>query len=227
MVITGVLFGLCGTLVWPEPPGEVLFCEACQLLGFRVSSYDLFTVMAEVDQTVHVPLPVTRKEEADFFAYGYMTALQKLGYSATLSHGWFIYNYMNDRIQYHKFHDVDAVLSRLKRVGLALGLIANAVPSVRDRMCRLSLDTYFHTIVLSGEVGYEAPEPEIFHTAVDSLSLLREETVYVGDNYADIIGAHEAGVTPVLLDRSGKYSNLDCVTVKNLTEFQEMISIFE
>lgn len=227
MVIAGVLFDLCGTLVWPEPPGEVLFCEACQLLGFQVNPCDLFNVITKVDQTVHVPLPVTRKEEADFFAYGYMTALQKLGYTATMPHGWFIYNYINDRIQYHKFHEVDAVLSRLKRVGLALGLVANGVPSVKDRMCRLSLDTYFHTIVLSGEVGYEAPEPEIFHIAVDNLSLLREETVYVGDDYGDVVGAHEAGVTPVLLDRTGTYADMDCVTVKNLTEFQELVSVFE
>jgi FMN phosphatase YigB (HAD superfamily) len=225
MVVSGVLFDLCGTLVWPEPPGEVLFCEACQLLGFQVDPCDLFIVITEMDH--HVPLPITRKEEADFFAYGNMTALQKLGYSATLSHGWFIYNYINDRIQYHKFGEVDIVLSRLRKAGLRLGLIANAVPSVRDRIHKLSLDMYFHIIVLSGEVGYEVPEPEIFQVAVDNLSLLREETVYVGDNYADIVGAHEAGITPVLLDRNKRYTDLDCVNVKNLTEFQEMISIFE
>ena len=227
MVVRGVLFDLCGILVWPEPPGEVLFCEACQLLGFQVEPSDLYAVVAEVDQHMHVPLPITRKEEADFFAYGNMTALQKLGFTATLSHGWFIYNYINDRIQYHKFGEVDAVLSRLKRAGLILGLIANAVPSVRDRIHKLSLDRYFHAIVLSGEVGYEVPEREIFQTAVDTLSLLREEIVYVGDTYADVVGAHEAGITPVLLDRNRKYIDLDCVKVKNLTEFQELVSVFE
>ncbi|KYK29518.1 MAG: HAD-IA family hydrolase [Theionarchaea archaeon] len=228
MDVVGVFFDLGGTLVWPEPPGEVLFCEASQLIGFQVSPCDLLKVIADIDRQIYVPLPITRKQEADFFAYGNMMALRKLGFEATLSHGWFIHHYIHDRIQYHKFYDVDKVLSPLKGAGLKLGLVSNAVPSTRDKISALALDTYFDTIVLSGEVGYEKPDPEIFETALETLSLTPEETVHVGDNYhADVEGAHKVGITPVLLDRADRYHDVSCIKVKNLTEFKELIHIFK
>jgi HAD superfamily hydrolase (TIGR01509 family) len=228
MDVLGVLFDLGGTLVWPEPPGEMLFCEACQLIGFQVSPCDLLRVTADVDRQMYVPLPITRNQEADFFAYGNMMTLKKLGFEATLSHGWFIHHYIHDRIHYHKFYDVDNVLATLKGAGLRLGLVSNAVPSTRDRIMRLALDKYFDTIILSGEFGYEKPDPEIFEAALKNISLKPEETVHVGDNYhADVEGAHGTGITPVLMDRAGKYSDLDCITVKNLMEFQELMRIFK
>lgn len=228
MDVLGVLFDLGGTLAWPEPPGETLFCEACQLIGFQVSSSDLLKVTAHVDRQMYVPLPITKKQEADFFAYGNMMALRKLGFEATLSHGWFIHHYIHDRLHYHKFYDVDTVLMTLRRAGLKMGIVSNAVPSTRDRIVKLALNSYFDTIVLSGEAGYEKPDPEIFEIALKNLSLIPEETLYVGDNYhTDVEGAHGAGITPVLIDRADKYHDLDCIKVKNLTEFQELIHIFK
>ncbi len=228
MDVISVFFDLGGTLMWPEPPGEILFCEACQLIGFQVAPCDLLRGIEDVHAKVDIPLPITKQQEADFFAYGNMMALQKLGFEATLSHGWFIHHYIRDRIHYHKFHDVDTVLSSLKRAGFTLGLVSNAVPSTRERISALRLDTYFDTIVLSGEVGYEKPDPEIFKIALDSLQTSAEESVHVGDNFhADVEGAHRVGIRPVLLDRAGRYQDVDCITVKNLMEFQELMHIFK
>ena len=118
MDVDGVLLDLGGTLIWPEPAAEMLFCEASQLIGFQVTPIDLLRVSAEVDQQIYVPLPISRNQEADFFAYGNMMVLRKLGFEATLSHRWFIYHYVVDRIHYHKFYDVDIVLSSLRAAGL-------------------------------------------------------------------------------------------------------------
>ena len=228
MDVVGVLFDFGGTLAWPEPPGEVLFCEACQLIGFQISPCDLLRVMTDIDGQIYVPLPVARNQEADFFAYGNMMALKKLGFEATLSHGWFIHHYIHDRLQYYKFYDVDTVLSSLRNAGLKLGIVSNAVSSTRDRLAKLSLDKYFDVIILSGEVGHQKPAPEIFEIALENLSLKPEDTVHVGDDYdADVEGAHGAGIIPVLLDRADKYCDLDCIRVRNLTEFQELIRIFK
>ncbi len=228
MNVASVLFDLGGTLIWPEPPGEVLFCEACQLIGFQVSLPDLFRVTADVNREVNIQLPITRNQEADFFANGNMMALKKLGFEATLSHGWFVHHYIHDRMRYHKFYDVDTVLSFLKEAELKLGVVCNAVPSTRDRIQRLGLDKYFDTIILSGEIGHEKPDPEIFERALEDLSVNPEESVYVGDDYlVDVEGAHGAGMTPVLLDRTDKHQDVDCIRVKNLTEFQDLIHIFK
>jgi FMN phosphatase YigB (HAD superfamily) len=228
MIVGSVLFDLTGTLVWSEPPGETLFCEACDLLGFHISLSDLYRATADVDQTIHVPLPATKAEEGGFFAYGHMSALHKLGVDANVSQGWFIHHYIQDRITYQKFYDVDTVLSCLKETGLRLGIVANAVPSTRKRITHLGLDVYLDTIILSGEVGFEKPEPEIFKAALRALAVNPEETVYIGDTYhTDVEGAFEAGIIPVLLDRSRSYDALDCMKVESLTEFQEMMSIFK
>ena len=228
MDVASVFFDFGGTLARPEPPGEVLFCEACQLLGFQVVPCDLLRVIAEVDTKIDYPLPITRRQEADFFAYGNMMALQELGFKATLSHGWFIHHYIRDRLHYSKFHDTDTVLSHLKGAGFKLGMISNAVPSHRDRISSLGLERYFDTIVLSGEVGYEKPDPEIFKIALRNLHVKPEESIHVGDSYhADVEGAHRIGITPVLLDRADRYHDVDCITVKDLMEFQELMHIFK
>lgn len=226
MDVDGVLFDLGGTLIWPEPAAEILFCEASQLIGFQVTPVDLLRVSAEVDQHIYVPLPISLKQEADFFAYGNMMMLRKLGFEATLSHGWFIYHYVVDRIHYHKFYDVDIVLSSLRAAGFCLALVSNAVPSTRERIRNLGLEPYFDTILLSGEVGFEKPSPEIFLEALNELNLNSNEVVHVGDNYSsDVEGAHQAGIPAVLLDRTGSYLDVDCITVRNLTEFQDLVHI--
>jgi len=226
MDVDGILLDLGGTLIWPEPAAEMLFCEASQLIGFQVTPIDLLRVSAEVDQQIYVPLPISRNQEADFFAYGNMMVLRKLGFEATLSHGWFIYHYAADRIHYHKFYDVDIVLSSLRTAGLCLALVSNAVPSTRDRIRNLGLEPYFDAILLSGEVGFEKPGPEIFLEALEELNMVPTEVVHVGDNYtSDVRGAQKAGIPAVLLDRTGRYLDVDCITVRNLTEFQELIHI--
>ena len=226
MDVDGVLLDLGGTLIWPEPAAEMLFCEASQLIGFQVTPIDLLRVSAEVDQQIYVPLPISRNQEADFFAYGNMMVLRKLGFEATLSHGWFIYHYVVDRIHYHKFYDVDIVLSSLRAAGFCLALVSNAVPSTRDRIRSLGLEPYFDAILLSGEVGFEKPSPEIFLEALNNLDMIPTEVVHVGANYtSDVRGAQSAGIPAVLLDRTGRYLDVDCITVRNLTEFQELIHI--
>jgi putative hydrolase of the HAD superfamily len=53
-------------------------------------------------------------------------------------------------------------------------------------------------------VGYEKPDPRIFHVALDKLGVAPERAVHVGDTAcADIDGARAAGVRPLHLDPYG------------------------
>jgi putative hydrolase of the HAD superfamily len=57
-------------------------------------------------------------------------------------------------------------------------------------------------------VRSEKPDAAIFHTALEQAGAAPHETVHVGDSrHADVEGARACGITPVLLDRRGRYTS--------------------
>jgi len=63
------------------------------------------------------------------------------------------------------------------------------------------LRNYFDTIVVSGDVGVEKPDPRIFDPALAQTQLQPGDALYVGDTVDDVRGARAAGLTPVLIRR--------------------------
>jgi putative hydrolase of the HAD superfamily len=52
--------------------------------------------------------------------------------------------------------------------------------------------------LISGELGYRKPHPEVFRELVEGLGVERETMLYVGDDpEPDITGALQAGIRPV------------------------------
>ena len=90
---------------------------------------------------------------------------------------------------------------------LRIGLISNFdhPPHVHFRLAELGLTKYFDTVVVSGEVGIEKPDPGIFSLALGEFRLAAEEVAFVGDSVEDDIKGSEAiGMTPILIDRQDK-----------------------
>ena len=78
--------------------------------------------------------------------------------------------------------------------------------------------------VIGGEAGSKKPEPGIFQHTLALPKPTPAETMYVGDNYfADVIGARNAGIHPVLLDTDGIFHQPDCPTIKSLAELREIL----
>jgi putative hydrolase of the HAD superfamily len=87
------------------------------------------------------------------------------------------------------------------RARYRLGVVSNANGTVREKLRRVGLASYFDVILDSHEERIEKPDPRIFHLALERLGALAEETVYVGDFYhIDVVGARAAGLRAVLLD---------------------------
>jgi HAD superfamily hydrolase (TIGR01509 family) len=93
----------------------------------------------------------------------------------------------------------EPVLSALQRYGLAIALVTNFDhhPYVRSLVPRLGTNQYFSSLVISGEVGFDKPDPEIFRIALQELSASAENAVHIGDSEVDVLGAQAAGVTPI------------------------------
>ena len=103
------------------------------------------------------------------------------------------------------YPDATVVLEDL-RLKKALGLVTNGPAAVqRGQIQALDLDRYFRHILVSEEVGYSKPHPEIFRRALELAEVTREEALFVGDTpETDIAGAQQVGMQTVWLNRRGR-----------------------
>ena len=117
------------------------------------------------------------------------------------------------------YPDAIPTLERLKGDGYLLGLISNAPPDTVKAIESLGLPRYLSTIVVSGVVGVSKPNPEIFRIALREAGVNASEAAHVGDIYeADVLGAQNAGMKGLLIDRDGLQSRRDCPRMKSLSE---------
>jgi HAD superfamily hydrolase (TIGR01662 family) len=118
-------------------------------------------------------------------------------------------------------------LGRLQERGYRLGLLTNRenVARFQDLLEQFSLHRYFGMVLAAGEVGLRKPHPGIFQAALDRMETSAEETLYVGDNYwADVLGAEQAGIRPVLLDPLGLFPEAECVVLERIEELLVRLS---
>ncbi len=123
-----------------------------------------------------------------------------------------------------------------------LGLLSNFThsPAVLKIIDTLELAPFFQTVLVSGELGYRKPHPSVFERLVDELGVPAGEIFFVGDDIeADVYGAREAGLQPVLttcvadedLPRAQPPrvpSRTDCPPeVPRISCWQELLSLLE
>jgi putative hydrolase of the HAD superfamily len=81
-----------------------------------------------------------------------------------------------------------------------LGLLSNLThaPAALHIIDRLGMAPFFDAVVVSGQLGYRKPHPQVFLALLEQLGTSREQTLFVGDNVeADIQGAQRMGIQPV------------------------------
>ncbi len=112
----------------------------------------------------------------------------------------------------------------LQRLGrrYPLAVISNADGKIADVLNRCGIADCFQQIIDSGLVGYEKPHPAIFETAVRSMNVSPEQSLYVGDVYSvDYLGATGAGMQAILFDVAGTYRESGLPRVESLEEFDK------
>ncbi len=131
---------------------------------------------------------------------------------------------VQESIPLELYPDAEPTLKRLSEGGFKLALISNGPPDVAETVSRFGLTKYFPVALVSGVVGVSKPNPEIFRIALNGTGVEPGEAVHVGDLYeADVKGARNAGVTPLLLDRDGNYGEVDCPKISGLAEVYEFL----
>lgn len=120
--------------------------------------------------------------------------------------------------------EVYAALAELKACGYRLGLVSNRTHPCQELLVQLKLDHYFDLALVAGEVNCWKPEPCVFEHALKSLDLAPMQVVYVGDNYyADVVGARQAGLIPILIDPDGIFPDATCPVIRQMDELPAVL----
>lgn len=104
--------------------------------------------------------------------------------------------------------EVNAMLVELNDRGMPWGIVTNGDSDRQRGKCRgAGFDRLAPFIIVSGEMGYEKPDPRIFRDALKAAGLTRPERIlFVGDTpTADIDGAKRFGMRAAWVKRGRKY----------------------
>ena len=124
------------------------------------------------------------------------------------------------------YSDVVPTLQRLQDAGFKLAIVSNWESPLDPLTERLGIADYFDVITASHDVRVrsEKPDPHIFNHTLEAISVSAEEVVHVGDTYeADIVGAQNVGIRPILLDRDGTQAGRWGETIQSLSELPELL----
>jgi HAD superfamily hydrolase (TIGR01549 family) len=104
--------------------------------------------------------------------------------------------------------DVADGLRRMRSAGWRIGIVTNGPPSQNDKITRTGLDQLIDGWAVSEDVGARKPDRRIFEVAAERCGSVLAGGWMVGDSApADMVGAHEAGLTSVWLHRGRTWSS--------------------
>ena len=110
--------------------------------------------------------------------------------------------------------------------GFRLGVISNGSSArQRQKLAAAGVLDRFAAVMISEDIGVAKPHPEIFEAACEAVSASPSACIHVGDRLdADALGARDAELTGVWLDRSGAGGAPASVpTIAKLTELPALV----
>lgn len=124
------------------------------------------------------------------------------------------------------YDDTIPTLERLQDSDYKLAIVSNWDTPLDPLLERLGIAKYFDVITASHDTRVRSakPDPYIFAYTLNAVGVSTEETVHVGDTFeADIIGARNVGIRPILIDREGVHPGRWHETIRSLTELPELL----
>ena len=114
----------------------------------------------------------------------------------------------------------------LKARGYRIHMCSNGFHEVQYKKLRAcGLDTFFDTVILSEDAGYNKPALEFFEYALRESGAQRETTLMIGDNFnTDILGAKHAGLATAYFNRYPDYPATEPVDYE-VTSLRQLMDI--
>jgi putative hydrolase of the HAD superfamily len=226
-----VFFDVGETLVHPSPSFPELFAAVLSREGHvrdpdQVvdASRTVFQRFSEASRDRE--LWTTSPERSERFwkdVYGRM--LESLALPAGDGLRDALYRTFTDPESYALFDDVTPALDALVAAEVRTGIVSNFEAWLEDLLGRLGIRDRFPVRAISGIEGIEKPDPRIFELALARAGVVAGDAAYVGDNPEfDVHPARELGMTPILIDRRGRFPNEDCATIADLRDLPAVLS---
>ncbi len=108
-----------------------------------------------------------------------------------------------------------------------LGIITNGLTSVqKPRFSQSILNKYFEHYIISEEIGYAKPHPEIFDYAFEKFDHLdKSSAIIIGDNLtSDIKGGNDYGIDTCWFNQTGLSKN-SIIPTYEITDLSELKNI--
>ena len=215
-MIKAVLFDLYHTLIHYSPPREVSLAASLKRNGIEREPTDLSRPMIAGDEYFYEQgsqksLGQRSREEKLALWTEYQTIVLKeagIEPQAGLIRA-ILTDMKNTKYEMVLFEDVLPAFEALHNQGKLLGLISNVDSDIQPMLEKLGIADWLTIRMTSAEAGVTKPRRGIFDRAVEKTGFLHREVLYVGDQYQiDVIGARNAGLAALLIDRKGIFTEV-------------------
>ncbi len=197
--IKAVTFDAGGTLIEPWPSVGDVYARVAAEFGHSLAPAKLNAAFSSAWK---------RRKEFDYSLPSWRHLVEQVFVLATpLPSALFdsLYQRFAEAGAWRIHSDVTETLQALRQRGYRMAVISNWDERLKALLANLRLNDYFEAIVVSVDVGATKPAPEIFKRALQLLNLAPVEVLHIGDSIEeDFAGAHDCGLSALLLDRSGK-----------------------
>ncbi len=90
------------------------------------------------------------------------------------------------------------IIKNLRSKNYKIGLLSNNSVDLNQKIIDQDLGDFFDVVVISSEVGYQKPQPEIFNILAEKLDIDVTELIFIDDTPKSLEGAENIGYTPIL-----------------------------
>jgi len=228
-----VLFDLGYTLIHFEPEQEIIIQEALRAAGAERSTGEIQAAMQAgwsdyYRNMATATFPATEEYDNQTQEMLHRTLLARLdldGQEISTVYAVALESWFSRSGVLRPYPEATEVLDRLVAEGYRLGIVSNWSWNLRQRVAQVGLDGYMELIWGSAYAGCHKPHPAIFRQALEQMALSPGQVLYVGDSYAhDVVGARNAGLDAVLVDRKGTAGVTDCPVVGDLRGLFDLLA---
>ncbi len=230
--IKAVFFDIYGTIADFFPPKEEIQINAAEKFNITldkdkiVDAYKLANNFLVKQNSIFPIRKMNDEEKLNFFSEYEKIIIDNSGSNVDVGVAKNIWiEITKQKYDLKIFPDLIQCINDLRDMGLILGLISNINMSGKKIAEKLGVSSYFNYVFTSEDLGYEKPNKMIFEKSLDIAKLTPSEVVFIGDQVeSDILGAKNANILPILLDRYNNYENYsEVIKINDLFQLQEII----
>jgi REG-2-like HAD superfamily hydrolase len=222
--IDTIMFDVGGTLVDLSPPKEEVFRRVLAKNGFDAPLVDVASAVAKAEKKFDGEgAVVDGMNESPFWKRYDKFVVDRLGFKVDIEalsrelSAEFL-KVLDKTESWAEYPDVRPLLEDLTKRDFKLGIISNATDLVDRVLDHLGLAKYFDPIIVSYAVGARKPDRRIFQIAAEKVHSPPNRMLYIGDKLSvDVMGASNAGMNAVLLDRMNVYGDARCLRIRSLS----------